>query len=507
MQALPQPLPPDIEEDQAFDEVQIGFENEARQHLVAFACFNDPKYDPSNFHWRYSGLLEDAVLKKTRRRLIVTTPPRHGKTRLASEELPAFLLGLNPSIQIACASYAQALSMKASKACRRRVVSPIYQKLFPNTIIRKDEGAANEWATTAGGGYKAVGIDSQFTGSGADVLIIDDPHKDRGEAESKKMRDNVWDWYVSTAMTRLSPDAIVIIIQTRWHKDDLSGRLLDAEYQDDLVKNEGAAEQFQLVNFPALALDDANDPLGRKEGDALWPERWTEAKLKAKRASIPGYDWQALYMGEPTNKRGNFEVLDNIVWIERDQVPPHIELQRTWDLAVADGEENDFSVGALVGFDHTSVVFQEANKETGQKEIRKPKGDFYIVHIKRIKQRWPSTKKSILDLLAVERNRVTIEAIGAFQALFDELKKARATELGGAGVLRMVTKVDNKITRSLPWYGLMEVGKVYVVNDLFWKSDFLDEIGAFPNGPHDDIVDAISLGYEQTHKKNLLLWG
>lgn len=247
-----------------------------------------PSYQPARHTVALCEALE-ALEAREIRRLIVTMPPRHGKTLHASQALPAWYLGRRPSESVILASYAAELAESNSRRARGFVTDP----RFPfATNVAADSSAVNRWATSAGGGLIAAGVGGGITGFGAHLLIVDDPVKGREEADSAAIRESTWRWWSEVALTRLQPGAVVLIAATRWHQDDLVGRVL----------NSSGADEWKLLSLPALADDD--DALGRYEGEALWPGWFDEEHLNRLRSEIGERAFSALYQGSPTSERG-----------------------------------------------------------------------------------------------------------------------------------------------------------------------------------------------------------
>ena len=197
----------------------------ARRSLIKFTEFTLPKYKPAAHHDLIAEKLEGVAYGRIDR-LMINMPPRHGKSELASRRFPAWLLGINPEIEIVVASYNADKAREFGYEVRDIVRSQEYRALFPGVTLKEDSRAADRWNTDSGGSFRAVGIGTSLTGRGADVLLIDDPIKDDEEADSELRRERIWSWYSSVAYTRLSPGGRVVVIQTRWHEDDLTGRLL-----------------------------------------------------------------------------------------------------------------------------------------------------------------------------------------------------------------------------------------------------------------------------------------
>ena len=230
-------------------------------------------------------------------RLMVAMPPRHGKSELASTWQPFWLLCRDPSKRILLASYGADFAARWGRRVRE-LVQDIGGEY--GVHINPASRSVARWDTTAGGGMVCVGVGGSLTGRGADLLIIDDPVKSSAEATSRVYRDRLWDWYRSTARTRLEPGGSVILIMSRWHQADLAGMVLDDEY----------GETWDTLRLPALA--ETDDALGRSEGNPLWPERYGIEQLSEARAELGSYYWQAMYQQSPAAARGR-DVLQALV--------------------------------------------------------------------------------------------------------------------------------------------------------------------------------------------------
>jgi len=238
-------------------------------------------------------------------RLIIQAPPRSGKSELFSRRFPAWAFGQNPNLQMIAASYSADLSSRMNRDVQRIIDSEEYAGVFPETSFSSNTSASinsqknirnSEIFEIAGysGSYRSAGVGGGITGMGADIAIIDDPVKDAKEANSQTYRDSVWDWYTSTFYTRLSPKSGVLLGMTRWHEDDLAGRLLAD------MKNGG--DQWRVVSFPAIAEEDEQY---RKEGDALHPERYDLTHLIQIKKAVGSQAWNALYQQRPSSKSGD----------------------------------------------------------------------------------------------------------------------------------------------------------------------------------------------------------
>lgn len=257
------------------------------------------------FHWNVPHLVHiQTQLERVTRgeidRLMLFLPPRHGKSQLATVRYPVWRMECDPSLTVIVGAYNKLLATSFSRQARR---------IARERLALDDERtAADEWQTVAGGIYRAVGVGTGVTGKGARLIIVDDPTKSREEANSAAYRERVWDWYRDDLYTRLEPGGAIILIMTRWHEDDLAGRILESE----------DAPNWTVISLPALA--EANDPLGRAEGAALWPARFDVTDLERIRTVLGTASFTALYQQRPTAlegglfKREFFKIVDVVPW-------------------------------------------------------------------------------------------------------------------------------------------------------------------------------------------------
>jgi len=269
-------------------QIEIQRRNDARSNLIDFTRFTKPDYRPAELHREIAEKLE-AVERGEIKRLMIQCPPRHGKTELASRRFPAWFMAKHPELDLISASYGSELATDFGRDVRNIVDSPEYKCLFREIKLAADSQAKDRWNISKGGAYVAAGVGTSITGRGANLFIIDDPIKDRATAESETYRNAVWDWYRSVAYTRLQPGAAIVLIQTRWHEDDLAGRLLVAEA-------EGSGDKWEKLILPAID----------EHGVALWPEAYDAESLKQIRAVIGEMDWASLYEQKPRPAGGSF---------------------------------------------------------------------------------------------------------------------------------------------------------------------------------------------------------
>jgi hypothetical protein len=268
--------------------------------LLDFTLTTYPGYAPAPHHTLIIEKLE-AVERGEIRRLMLFVPPRHGKSELASVRFPAWYIGRDPRRKVIHTSYGAVLSYKFSRRVRNLVRSPLYRRLYPGIELTGDAAAVAFWAWThegeEAGAFNSAGVGGGITGEGCDLLIVDDPVKDAKEALSLTVRDDCYEWYSSTAYTRLDKSAnAIVLIMTRWHEDDLAGRLL--QQQDE------GGERWEVIDLPALAEPGRPDVLGRSAGQPLWPARFGPERLAIIRTTVREQWWEAMYQQRPPETLG-----------------------------------------------------------------------------------------------------------------------------------------------------------------------------------------------------------
>jgi predicted phage terminase large subunit-like protein len=326
--------------------------------------------------------------------------------------------------------------------------------------VRLSEGstAADRWEIAKhGGGMQTAGVGGALTGKGADLLIVDDPVKNAEQASSPTFREKTWEWYTSTAYSRLEPNGSIILIQTRWHADDLAGRVL-ANAQAD------SDEVWDVLNLPALAEKD--DPLGRAPGQALWPERYDEKALNRIKSVQGPFWWSSLYQQRPTPRDGGFF---KRAWFEIvDAAPADARRVRYWDRAATEGA-GDWTVGAKI-----------AAKD----------GSYYIEDIRR--GRWASGDRDRIIRQTAELDGVGVTVLGEQEPGSAGKDQALAfVKLLSGFAVRAVPSTGSKDVRADPLASQAEGGNVKIVRAP-WNAAFIEELESFPRGSHDDQVDAAS---------------
>lgn len=445
--------------------------------------------------------------------LIITTPPRHWKTSLVSRKYPAWFVGrrktANAPHQVILTSYGASLAEANNRAVLELTINPRYQNIFPAIQLSAKSQAVNEWSL-AGEPFPtsiAAGVGGGLTGQGADCLIIDDPVKDRAEANSPTIRKRLWEWWEDVARTRINPDGYCVICMTRWHPNDLVGRLLRQ------AADEPGNERIVSLRLPALAetneerhaaakqglpFDEA-DPLNREPGQALWPERQSAAEHETTRRATPK-TFDSLFQGRPVPEGGYLAGRELFKMLPS---APAKDVRWVWgtDWALKEKETNpkgkdepDYTAMALVGlwqpdgnqFDSRLVIAKIARDQLNLFDAR--------LMVKR------------MAMLAGPRVPVVGADNGA-QVAVDHLALdglRRDQDLLAYRVKGITIKGD-KVTRAQPWLDRVHGGTVYVVEGS-WNEAFFLEVENFPNGTHDDQVDAISvavhyLGLGQKERK------
>ncbi len=399
--------------------------------------------------------------------LIVSMPPRHAKSLTVSRLFPAWHLGRAPDQRVILASYAAGLALKHSRLIRNTMRSPVYQT-WSNGVrpAASHEGAAavESWEVIdndalTGGGLDAVGVGGGITGKGGHLIIVDDPVKSRHEAESEHQRDRVWDWFLNDLWTRREPGAAVVVVMTRWHVDDLVGRLLR--------EMPGVWTNLRL---PALA--DVDDPLGRAPGEALWAARFPRAALEDIRQTIGAYAFAGLYQQEPVPVEGGFFDVEKLrVIAQPSENDPVVARARFWDLAMSDRPGADYSAGVLLG--------------------RTVKERYIILDVIRVRRR--TTDLAALVIETAERDGEAVE-IGIENAAGANFVIDEALTLLRMHTIHRVNVSGKKFTRAMPFAARVNESLVDVIDSPILGA-LREEFRLFPTGSHDDMVDACAGAY------------
>ena len=422
----------------------------ARRSLIDFTEYTFPQYRVAEHHRLIAEKLE-AVERGEIDRLLICMPPRHGKSELATKRFPAYALGRDPMRQVIQASYNSDLATDFGRQVRNIVATQRYQNVF-GTELAQDSKAANRWNTSTGGAYVAAGVGTAVTGRGAHILIIDDPLKDREEAESENRREMIWNWYTSTAYTRLMKGGAIVLIQTRWHEDDLAGRLLEAEAK--------GGDKWEKLILPAIMSD----------GSALWPDEFDITSLTRTKAAIGPRDWSALYQQEPSPDDGTFFLK---AWFKRHAGKPdeRFNVYMTSDYAVTEGD-GDYTEHGVWGVTPKGRIIQ-LDWWHGQTS-----SDVWIEEKLRLIRQW----KPIC----------AFGEAGVIQKAIEPMLRRRMTETGTRCRMEWVPSIHDKATRARGFQSRAAMGEVSLL-DGDKGERVLKQLLTFPAGKHDDAVDACSL--------------
>lgn len=420
----------------------------ARKSLIAFTNYTLSEYRAADHHKQIADKLE-AVERGEIDRLMIFMPPRHGKSELASRRFPAWYLGKHPGNQVITACYNSDLAGDFGREVRNIVDTRDYGNLF-HVKLADDSRAANRWHTDGNGAYISAGVGTAITGRGAHIALIDDPFKDRAEADSEITRDKVYNWYTSTLYTRLMPNGAIVLIQTRWHDDDLAGRLL----QD----MENGGDQWEILNLPAI-----------DKGKALWPEWYPTKRLKRIKRAIGERDWNALYQQSPIADDGDYFKREWFQWY--DDPPKHLNIYGASDYAVTE-DGGDWTEHGVAGVD--------AND------------DLYLLDWWRDQtaaDKWIETQ---LDLIRLHKPIIWTGESGPIRRSIEPFLVKRMRERKDYCRLEWMASVRDKPTRARSFQARCSQRKVFLPNKP-WAHELLNQLLRFPVGVVDDGVDVCSI--------------
>ena len=442
---------------------------EARDHLIPYVCATFPNYRPGKHHWEIAERLE-AVERGEIKRLMVFAPPRHGKSELISARFPLWYLGRNPRHEVIAASYGGSLANEFGRRLRNLTQLPAHREVFPHAVLSNDSQARDHWVLPTGGVYIAAGIGGAVTGYGANLLIIDDPVKSHEDAESETMREKTWNWYTHDAYTRLMDPEAIVVVQTRWHSDDLSGRLLEE------MKTEG--DQWEILHLPAI--DD--------DGQPLWPEKYGVDILERRRRAVGPRAWQSLFQGDPTPDEGTYFKREWVryydkhdLWRDTNRLDAEGNLvqrrleMKTYgasDYAVTEGD-GDYTVHVVVGVTEDD--------------------DIYVLDLWRKQTAPDEWIDAFLDLMEKHQTLAWGEEQGQIVKSLAPyiLKRMKERKIYGARV--PYPSAADKAIRARSFQARMASGHVYFPRWEPWTEPLVSELLKFPLGKHDDQVDALSI--------------
>lgn len=450
---------------------------QATSSFAAFLCYSNPNYELEWFHRLIADYCQMLIEGKLKNNLMVLMPPQHGKSEIISRKLPPFALGRNPDLKIVGCSYSAALAEQFSRSIQRTIDSPQYYEIFPNTYLNdsqvtkaKIRGYAKnvDYFETVGhqGFYKAVGVGGSLTGTPVDIAIIDDPVKDAAQAYSIAYRDYVWDWYNTVLSTRLHNHSKQLFIMTRWHEDDLAGRILKAE-----------PDEWTVLSIPAICEKEGDDGhSNRKIGEPLWASHHSIEKLHKQQARSPR-EFSALYQQHPIIEGGNIVKRD---WFRRISYSDFMALRYK--------EVVHYYLDTAYGKQQKG----KDNDPSGILAACRIKNDLYIIDAQKMYKEMPDLLRFLPQYAKAhfyddDESILHIEPKANGESVLQMLR-----EYSTLNVKKTPTPKDSKDVRLRAVSPRVECGRVFIVEGA-WNDAFLDEVCGFPNQPHDEFVDI--LGY------------
>lgn len=409
-------------------------------------------------------------------RLMVFMPPGSAKSTYGSVTFPSFYMGNHPRENIICTSYASGLAKKFGRKVRAITSSDKYRELY-NCELKKDNRAVDDWALTNESTYMAGGILSGITGNRANGLLIDDPVKGREDADSPTIREKTWEAYLSDLRTRLKPNGWIVIIQTRWHEDDLSGRILPDDWDGQsgwVTAKDG--ERWYILCLQAQC-EREDDPLGRQIGEWLWTDWFTPEHWEKEKRVQGSRNWEALYQQRPKPAEGS---IFKRAWVKRYRTPPSdfMRLVISVDTAFKEDQHNDPSVFGL----------------WGETENR----DYYLLDVWRDRVDYPALKRNLANFY-LQRQRpadnALIEDKASGQSLIQELRAGLKVPGRPTKLFIPVVPIEpesSKLSRAIRVSPIVESGRLYLPEVAPWLINFESEFFGFPIATHDDQVDMVT---------------
>ncbi len=421
---------------------------------------------------RHIDFLADRIAESAERSvfMVINVPPQHGKSELVSHYTPVWFLKKFPWKKVGLASYEMGFASEWGGKAKDTITEHSDEL---NIQLTQDTKAKGRWRLRGyGGGMTVAGIGGPFTGRGFDLIIIDDPIKNDAEALSDVYRRRNWNWYRSVVRPRLQPGGSIIVIMTRWHEQDLAGALLGNPPEDEselVVEEDVEPDPWEVINLPALAED--NDVLGRKPGEALWPTRYDVTALKKLRIAAGPFWWTAQFRGKPQPEGGGIIKTAWFKSYEDEELPNTFSrIVQIWDTAHKEKQRHDRSACLTIG---------QANNPRR----------YYLLDLYVARLSFPDlTRAAEAQYDKWEPDRVVIEDKSSGISLIQQLRRDTKVPI------RAIKAIDDKVTRAHTVTGIMAAGQVLIPRHASWLADFLKEIGDFPSGAHDDIVDVLVHG-------------
>ena len=411
-----------------------------------------PAFIEGKHHKIYAEKLQNVADGKSTR-LIVNMPPRHTKSEFASYLFPSWLMGRKPTSKIIQATHTSELAVGFGRKVKNLIDSPEFSDIFPDVSLASDAKASGRWSTNKGGEYYAVGVGGALAGRGADLLIIDDPVSEQ-DALSPSALDNIYEWYTSGPRQRLQPGGSIIVVMTRWSVRDLTAKVLKKQA-------EGGADQWEVVEFPAIFPDTDN---------VLWPEYWKREELEAVKSSIPVSKWNAQYLQNPTAEEGAIIKREWWMLYNKDEIPALQHVIQSYDTAFLKKESADYSAITTWG-----IFYPNEDSPANLILLDAIKGRYEFPELRRL---------ALQQYKYWQPESVIIEAKASGLPLTYELRQMDIPVINFTP-----SKGNDKHARVNAVAPLFESGMIWAPDQKF-AEEVIEECAAFPNGDYDDLVDS-----------------
>ncbi len=451
----------------------------ARKSLSTYASLMHPDFRPNWHHRTIAGILEKvANYEEGWERIIINMPPRAGKTELANKLFPGWFMAKHPYSKFVAATYGDDLSAEIGRHSREYVKTELYKGLF-NLGVSKSADSVRNWELSNHASFFATSVGGPLLGKGANCLSIDDPTKNRDDADSKLVQDSIWNWFTTTAYTRLERQNAIVLIMQRWSTADLAGRLIEAD------------DSWRIFSFPMIAEKDEHY---RKKGEILWKDRWTEKQIDTMRKLLSERDWQALYQQRPVPEGGAMFESKNFCYYDPADLAniTFSLIIQSYDTAVSKRDKSAYSCCTTWGLRHHDSI---------------PTGSgFYLLDVWRKRVSFPELRTAAPEIYKTwNPDIIYIEELQTGKPLIDELKLVLPVRIVGIKPRGIrggnEFEMSAKEKRALACSSFFENGRVFFPSEAPWLPKFLSELKDFPHTRFCDQVDSLTQGLSQLNKE------